>query len=193
MLREVDSSCTSEESQIMPAVLQMNIHKNPAISQSLSVTPALVRWDSQMHPKFSLVLQRASKLITITPIVLLYQSSEIPVTSVPVIGDPSYSEGRPEYPPRVWYSPEIDASKFALHILSDTTGVFQRLKYILLMYANLPDTPVALTSASKYFQMLPAPPGALQSALRLCTSILTCFWKHLQRWRCIQDAMRFDY
>jgi len=38
-------------------------------------------------------------------------------------------------------------------------------------YANLPDTPVALTSASKYFQMLPAPPGALGSALRLCKSI----------------------
>jgi len=34
--------------------------------------------------------------------------------------------------------------------------------------ANLPDIPVALTSASKYFQMLPGPPGALQRALRLC-------------------------
>jgi hypothetical protein len=47
-------------------------------------------------------------------------------------------------------------------------------------YANLPDTPVALASASKYFQMLPAPPGALQSALRLCKSSLTCSSKHLQ-------------
>ena len=60
-------------------------------------------------------------------------------------------------------------------------------------YANLPDTPVALTCASKYFQMLPAPPGALQSALRLCKSILMCSWKHLQWWRYIQDATRFDY
>jgi len=41
-------------------------------------------------------------------------------------------------------------------------------------YANLPGTPVALTGASKYFHMLPVPPGALQSALRLCKSILTC-------------------
>jgi len=111
----------------------MNIHKNPSISQSLFVIPTLVRRHSQVHPKFSPALQRAPKLITITPIILLYQSSEILVTPVAVVRDPSYSEGRPEYPPRVWYSPEIDASKFALHILSDTPGVFQRLKYILLM------------------------------------------------------------
>jgi len=57
-------------------------------------------------------------------------------------------------------------------------------------HANLPDTPVALTSASQYFQMLPAPPGALQCALGLCKSILRCSWKHLQLWRCIQDATR---
>jgi len=49
---------------------------------------------------------------------------------------PSYSEGRQECPPRVWYSPEIDASKFTLHILSDTPGGFQWLKYILLMLCN---------------------------------------------------------
>jgi len=41
--------------------------------------------------------------------------------------------------------------------------------------ANLPDTPVAPTSASKYFQMLPDPPGALQSALSRS-------WMHLQLW-----------
>jgi len=50
-----------------------------------------------------------------------------------VIGAPSDSEGWQEYPPRVWYSPEFDASKFTLHILSDTSGVFQQLKYIVLM------------------------------------------------------------
>ena len=32
---------------------------------------------------------------------LLSRSSEIPVTSVPVVGDSSYSEGLPEYPPKV--------------------------------------------------------------------------------------------
>ena len=47
-------------------------------------------------------------------------------------------------------------------------------------YATLPDTLVALTTASKYSQMLPAPPGALQSAFRLCRSILTCSSKHLK-------------
>jgi len=30
-------------------------------------------------------------------------------------------------------------------------------------------------------------------SLRLCKSILRCSWKHLQLWRCIQDATRFDY
>ena len=50
-----------------------------------------------------------------------------------VVGAPSYPKGRQESPPRVWYSPEIDASKFTLHILSDTPGGFQWLKYILLM------------------------------------------------------------
>ena len=34
-------------------------------------------------------------------------------------------------------------------------------------YATLLDSPVALTSASKYFQILPAHPGALHNALRL--------------------------
>jgi hypothetical protein len=54
--------------------------------------------------------------------VLPYQSS-----------DPSNSEGRPECPPTFCYSLEIDSSKFSLHILSDTPGGSQRLKYILLM------------------------------------------------------------
>jgi len=43
-------------------------------------------------------------------------------TPVPVIRDHSYDEGQQECPPRVWYSPEIDASKFTLHILSDPPG-----------------------------------------------------------------------
>jgi hypothetical protein len=51
-----------------------------------------------------------------------------------VTGAPSYSEGWQECPPRVLYSPEIDASKITLHILSDTPGGFQCLKYILLMW-----------------------------------------------------------
>ena len=54
-------------------------------------------------------------------------------TPVPVIRDPSYLEGRPECPPTVWFSPEIDASKFTLRILWDTPGSFQWLNYILLM------------------------------------------------------------
>jgi len=56
-----------------------------------------------------------------------------------VVSAPRYSEARQECPPRLWYSPEIDASKFTLQILSDTPGGFQWLKYILLMLCNATD------------------------------------------------------
>jgi len=81
-------------------------------------------------------------------------------TSVPVIRDASYFQSQPECPPRVWYSPEIDTSKFTLYILSDTPGGSQWPKYTLLMKLarlrptsaspNLPDDglPVHLQSCS---------------------------------------------
>jgi len=59
-------------------------------------------------------------------------------------------------------------------------------------HGNLLDTHLNLTSTSKYFQMLPGPPGAKHSALRLYNSILTCSCKHLQWWRCIQCARILD-
>ena len=52
---------------------------------------------------------------------------------IPVIRDSSYSEGRLQCPPRVWFSPQIDASKITLRLLSHTPGGSQWLKYILLM------------------------------------------------------------
>ena len=60
-------------------------------------------------------------------------------------------------------------------------------------HTNLPDTLVDFTSAPKCFQMFPDPHGANQSALKLCKRILKCSWKHLQLWRCVQDAIRFDW
>jgi hypothetical protein len=80
LLTEGDCSSPSEKIRIMPAALRMNIHQNPGISHSLFVFPALVQRPSQVHPKFSTALWRAPKHITIIPIFLLYQSSEIPVT-----------------------------------------------------------------------------------------------------------------
>jgi len=65
--------------------------------------------------------------------VLPDMSPAVPGAPRLVVGAPSYSDGRQECPPRVWYSPEIDTSKFTLHILSDTPGGFQWLKYIVLM------------------------------------------------------------
>jgi len=105
-------SCTSGESQITPAVLWMNIHKNLA---SLRVSLGFPHWLGD-SPRCSQTFHNRSH-----------------GAPIPVIRCPSYSEGWPECPPRVWYSPEIDASKFTLHILSDTPGGSQQLKYILLM------------------------------------------------------------
>jgi len=132
-LREINCSWTSREYKITPAVLRINFYKTPVISQSFFVISPLVRRHSQVYPKFSLALRLVSKLITITLMVLLDQSSEIPVSPLLVITDPSYSKGCLECSPRVWYSPEIDASKYTLHILSDTPGGSQSLKYSVLM------------------------------------------------------------
>jgi len=49
------------------------------------------------------------------------------------MGDLSYSESQPECPPTLWYSSKFNASKFTLHILSNASGGFQIVNYILLM------------------------------------------------------------
>jgi len=63
-----------------------------------------------------------------------------------------------------------------------------KCKLVRKPHTNLSDTLVNCTSAYKYFQMIPVPTGAKQRPLRLYKSILRCSWKHLQLWRCIQDA-----
>jgi hypothetical protein len=57
-------------------------------------------------------------------------SHSVPVS---VMWDPRYSEGRSECPPRVWFSPELDASLFTLHLLSHTPGDSDWLEYIVLI------------------------------------------------------------
>jgi len=86
------------------------------------------------------VRRRVPKVIPITPIACLHQLSEIPCSPEPVIRDPSYSESQMECSPRVWYSPEIDTSKFTLNILPDIAGGFQRLKYMVLMWVCRQET-----------------------------------------------------
>jgi len=87
---------------------------------------------SQAYRRRFQVIPGASNVLSSAPRYSQTYHNHSNGTPVAVIRDPSYSEGRPECPPRVWYSPEIDSSKFTLHILSDTPGVFQWLKYILL-------------------------------------------------------------
>jgi len=88
------------------------------------------------------------------------------------------------------YTPECCIRRLAV---LEGPRISAKCKSVQMPQANLPDTAADLTSASKYFQMLPGPPGAEQSALRLHTSILRGFWKHLQLWRCIQHAPTFEY
>jgi len=89
-------------------------------------------WPSQ-------VLPGAPRVLSATPRCSQTYHNHFHGTAVPVIRDPSYSEGRLECPSSVWHSPEMDSSKFTLHILSDTPGGSQWLKYILLMLAKLRD------------------------------------------------------
>jgi len=91
------------------------------------------RWRSQTCRWHSQVLPDAPNVPSGAPRCSQTYHNHSHGTPLPVIRDPSYSEGQPECPPRVWYPPEIDESKFALHILSETPGGFQWLKYILLM------------------------------------------------------------
>jgi hypothetical protein len=55
-----------------------------------------------------------------------------------------------------------------------------KCKSVQKPHANLPLTPVAFISTFKYFQMLLAPPGALQNVLRLCKSNIRWFCNHQQ-------------
>ena len=90
-------------------------------------------WGSQACRWRSQVLSVALKVLSGTLRCSQTYHNHFYGTPVQVISDHSYSESQLKYPPRVWYCPEIDTSKFALHILSDTSGGSQRLKYIFLM------------------------------------------------------------
>jgi len=105
-------SCSSGESQITHAVLWINILTIPAF---LTVSFGFLHWlgDSARWSHSC--------------------NNRIHGAPGPVIRDPSHSDGKPECPPRVSSTGEIDASKFTLHILSDTPRGSQRRKYILLM------------------------------------------------------------
>ena len=102
-------------------------------------------------------------------------SPALPGAPRPVVGTPSYSEGRQECPPRVSYSPAIDASKFTLHILSDTPGGFQWLKFILQMNQCIP-------ASLHHFDVIEEP-----NRLSLAASQSELIWKTL-KWVCPGDC-----
>jgi len=100
--------------------------------------PRLVIWCSRACRRHSQVLPGAPGILSGTPTCSQTYQNHSHGTLVPVIRDHSYSVCQPDCPLRVWDSPEIDASKFTLHILPDTPGGFQWLKYILLMVNAVP-------------------------------------------------------
>jgi len=102
----------------------------PRCSQACRRRSQVYRWRSHVLPGAPEVLSGAPRCSQ-----TYYNHSH--GAPVPVTRDPSYSDGRPECPPMVWYSPEIDASKFTLQILSDTPRVFQWLKYFFLMLCTI--------------------------------------------------------
>jgi len=126
----------------------------------------------QGHLKFSPALWGVPKPITIA--------------AGAVINYPSYSEGRPECPPRVWYSAEIDASKFTLHVLSDTPGVFQWLKYILLMWISS----ISLRSQFLLLQLFFDPFCTLYPPL---SALHSTGWELFNSHRCFNNAFQTPY
>jgi len=125
--------CTPGKSQIMPAVLRRNIHNNLA---SLRISLGFPHWLSNSPWCFPTSHNRSHG------------------ATIPVIRDPSYSDGQPEYPSRVWFSPEFDASKFTLRLLSDTPGGSQWLKYILQMMPYFSNSVSTFAAWSKSFSMV---------------------------------------
>ena len=122
-------------SQMLPGLLSVLRGLSTVLPDLLSVLPGLL----SVLPGFSLTLPGAPRLVSVLPDLSPAPPGAPQVlssaprcsqtydnnsqgTPVPVIRDPSYSDSWPECPPRVCYSPEIHASKFTLHILSDTPG-----------------------------------------------------------------------
>jgi len=102
-------------------------------SQTCCRPSHVCRWRSQIGHRRSQDLPGSPKVLSSAPRCSQTYHNYFYGTPVQVIRDPSDSEGGPEWPLMAWYSPEIGASKFTLHILSDTLGGFQWSKYILLM------------------------------------------------------------
>jgi len=127
-----DSRCSQMCRHALPGDLRLVVG-TPRLVTGAPRCSQTCRRHSPTCCRRSQVLQGAPKVLSCTLRCSQTYHNHSHSTPVPVIWDSSYSEGWQKWPPRVWYSPEIDASKFTLHILSDPAGVFQWPRYILLM------------------------------------------------------------
>ena len=137
------TSSLPKEDVVFPTLLYCDSRCSQACrqgSQASRQSSQTCRWHSKAccwHPEaccqHSQVLPGARKVLCGAPRCSQTYHNHSYSTPAPVITDPSDSEGQPECPPRVWSSPEINASKFTLHILSDTPGGSHRLNDIVLM------------------------------------------------------------
>jgi len=130
------TSSVPKESVVLPRLLYGDFRW----SQTCHRGSQAFHWRSQACHQGSQSCCRSTQVFSNPPIVFsitprcseTYHNYTHP-TPVLFIRDPQYLEGQPEFPGRVWYSPELDPSMFRLHILSDTLGGSQWLKYILLI------------------------------------------------------------
>ena len=127
MFSRITSSVSKED--VFPRL----IYCDSRCFQTCHRCPDACRRYSQACRWGSLVLIDAPKVLSGTQRCSQTDHNHSHGTPVPVIRDLSYSKDWLECPPRVRFTPEIDASKFSLHIPSDCSGGSQRLKYILLM------------------------------------------------------------
>ena len=112
-------------------------------------------WD----PSFGwMILPFASKGLPGAPTGSQTYQNFIHSTAVPVITYPSYSEDQPEYPPTVWFSPDMDTYKFTLCFCLYSPGGSQWPKYILLMqclcFSIIGQQLNELSSYSDYLQVV---------------------------------------
>jgi len=130
------TSSTPKERVVFPRLLYSNSRRSQTYcrhSQTFCRRSQVIPGLSAALPGLSQVLPSAPKLLSGAPRCSQIYHNPSHGTPGPVIRDSSDSDGEQEFPPRVWYFPETDASKFTVHILADTTGGFQWLKYILLI------------------------------------------------------------
>jgi len=123
------SISSSPREVVFPNLLYSDSRYSQTGHQGSQLLPGLLSAFPNLSPVFPGALQDLSH----TPNCSQICQNQSHGTSIPAISNSRYSEWQEQYPPRAWYSAEIDTSKFTLHILSDPPCDFEWLQSILLI------------------------------------------------------------